>query len=57
VFAPEELDQYLVWRVEWQQVGHFGASVWVDDSQGSVSGDLMSGDGSGSAADYQPVLA
>jgi hypothetical protein len=56
VFAPEELDQYLVWRVEWQQVGHFGGSVWEEFSQGSVPGDLLSGDGSGNAADYQKVL-
>jgi hypothetical protein len=56
VFAPEELDQYLVWRVEWQQVGHFGVSVWEEFSQGSVPGDLLSGDGSGNAADYQKVL-
>ncbi|EKN01119.1 MULTISPECIES: hypothetical protein [unclassified Acidocella] len=26
-FSPE-LDQYLVWKVEWQQVGHFGCSVY-----------------------------
>jgi hypothetical protein len=28
-FSPE-LDQYEVWRVEWQQVIHLGASVWLD---------------------------
>lgn len=56
MFAPEELDQYVVWRVEWQQVGHFGASVWLDYSQGGVPSDPMIGDGSGDAAGYQPVL-
>ena len=25
------LDQYEVWRVEWQQVAHLGASVWESD--------------------------
>ncbi|MFB9149526.1 hypothetical protein [Roseovarius ramblicola] len=29
-FAPE-LDQYVVWRVEWAQVIHLGTSVWVND--------------------------
>lgn len=29
-FSPE-LDQYEVWRVEWQQVLHFGQSIWTDD--------------------------
>lgn len=28
-FDPD-LDQYLVWRVEWRQVGQFGVSVWAD---------------------------
>lgn len=34
-FEPE-LDQYLVWRVEWQQVAHFGSVVCPDgaDLQG-----------------------
>jgi len=25
-----ELDQYVVWRVEWQQALHLGASVWTN---------------------------
>lgn len=29
-FAPE-LDRYVVWRVEWQQVVHLGASVWTNE--------------------------
>ena len=29
-FEPD-LDQYLVWRVEWQQPVHLGATVWVSD--------------------------
>lgn len=28
-FEPE-LDQYEVWRVEWQQVLHLGETVWTD---------------------------
>lgn len=31
-FDPE-LDQYVVWSVEWQQVVHLGASVWVPDGE------------------------
>lgn len=31
-FDPE-LDQYVVWGVEWQQVVHLGASVWVPDGE------------------------
>jgi len=26
-----ELDQYVVWRVEWQQALHLGASVWTNE--------------------------
>ena len=29
-FAPE-LDEFEVWRIDWSQVVHVGASVWVDD--------------------------
>lgn len=29
-FDPE-LDQYVVFRVEWHQVGHFGESTYADD--------------------------
>lgn len=29
-FDPE-LDQFEVWRVEWQQVAHIGATVWTND--------------------------
>lgn len=29
-FAPE-LDKYVVWRVEWQQVMHLGRSVWMNE--------------------------
>lgn len=28
-FTPE-LDQYEVWRVDWQQIIHIGKSVWTD---------------------------
>lgn len=26
-----DLDQYVVWRVEWQQIVHLGEGVWVND--------------------------
>lgn len=29
-FSPE-LDQYLVWRIEWAQIIHIGANEWIDD--------------------------
>ena len=30
-FEPQ-LDQFVVWRVDWQQVVHLGESVWSPDS-------------------------
>lgn len=29
-FSPE-LDQYLVWRIEWAQIIHIGENEWIDD--------------------------
>lgn len=29
-FSPE-LEQYLVWRIEWAQIIHIGANEWIDD--------------------------
>lgn len=29
-FSPE-LDRYEVWRVEWRQIIHLGATVWTDE--------------------------
>jgi hypothetical protein len=29
-FSPE-LDQYEVWRIEWQHIVHLGATVWTND--------------------------
>jgi hypothetical protein len=37
-FSPE-LDQYVVWRVDWAQVVHLGASVWVND--GTIPNDVL----------------
>ena len=34
-FDPE-LDQYEVWRVEWQQVIHLGDTVWADYDEGET---------------------
>ena len=34
-FDPE-LDQYEVWRVEWQQIIHLGESVWTGYDEGDV---------------------
>lgn len=31
-FSPE-LDQYLVWRIEWAQIIHIGANEWIDDGE------------------------
>lgn len=31
-FDPD-LDQYVVWRVEWQQIVHLGATVWTNDGE------------------------
>lgn len=31
-FDPD-LDQYVVWRVEWQQVIYLGQSVWTNDGE------------------------
>jgi FAD/FMN-containing dehydrogenase len=58
-FEPE-LDQYVVWRVEWQQVGHFGTSVWLEYSQGETPGSPVYSwapdIGLGHEPDYQPVV-
>lgn len=32
-----DLDQYQVWRVEWQQIVHLGQSVWGDDGSTAPS--------------------
>ena len=37
-FEPE-LDQFVVWRVEWQQIVHLGVSVWTND--GEIPGDVL----------------
>ncbi|MCK0743567.1 hypothetical protein [Chromohalobacter nigrandesensis] len=29
-FSPE-LDQYLVWRIDWSQIVHIGENEWIDD--------------------------
>lgn len=29
-FSPE-LDQYIVWRIEWAQIVHIGENEWLDD--------------------------
>jgi hypothetical protein len=42
----------LLSRKRSPQVGHFGTSVWMAFSQGSVPSNLLSGDGSGNAAAY-----
>lgn len=31
-FDPD-LDQYVVWRVEWQQILHLGATVWTNEGE------------------------
>lgn len=31
-FSPE-LDQYLVWRIEWAQIVHIGENEWLDDGE------------------------
>lgn len=54
-FDPE-LDQFEVWRVEWQQVIHLGSTVWKDDGVVPVPVASWSPDiGPGHEADYQPL--
>lgn len=55
-FAPE-LDRYVIWRVEWQQVVHLGASVWTNE--GDIPVTVLVGVapdiGTGHEADYQDI--
>lgn len=41
-FDPD-LDQYEVWRVEWQQVIHLGESVWVPYDEGETPNQVFLG--------------
>lgn len=41
-FEPE-LDQYEVWRVEWQQLIHIGVNVWAPDPDAVVPTTVMLG--------------
>lgn len=56
-FSPV-LDQFEVWRVEWDQIVHLGESVWVDDGETpdqpvySWSPDI----GTGNADKYQDAV-
>lgn len=55
-FTPE-LDQFEVWRVDWQQIVHLGASVWTNDGTlptvilTSFAPDI----GTANEDDYKPV--
>lgn len=40
-FEPE-LDQFVVWRVDWQHVAQFGVSVWLDDNVGTAPANVFS---------------
>lgn len=54
-FTPE-LDQYEVWRVEWQQPVHIGASIWTDDGTTPVPVFSYSPDvGPGNEGAYEPL--
>lgn len=55
-FSPE-LDQFEVWRVDWQQIVHIGQSVWTND--GILPTELLIGYapdvGTGNEGDYRPL--
>lgn len=51
-FSPV-LDQYEVWRVDWQQLVHFGESVWTDE--GTLPTLVMSAFGAAAEADFDAV--
>ena len=54
-FTPE-LDQFEVWRVEWQQLVHIGESVWRNDGATPVPVFSWSPDiGPGNEVKYQPL--
>ncbi|MGE4169143.1 MAG: hypothetical protein AB7F28_00290 [Candidatus Margulisiibacteriota bacterium] len=50
------LDQYEVWRVEWTQVIHFGASVWTNDGTLPTSVEVAFSPNTGETEDYSPVV-
>lgn len=39
-FDPD-LDQYVVWLVEWQQIVHLGGSVWANDSDTPIPSQVL----------------
>lgn len=55
-FSPE-LDQFEVWRVDWQQIVHLGPSVWTND--GILPTEILIGYapdiGPGNEAEYEPL--
>lgn len=38
----QDLPQFEIWRVEWQQIVHLGASVWLPDGSEIVPGEVYS---------------
>lgn len=60
VIAPDdftpELDQFEVWRVEWQQPVHIGPSIWTDDGVTPVPVFSFAPDiGPGNEGSYEPL--
>lgn len=55
-FEPD-LDQYVVWRVEWQQAVHLGQSVWTNDGTipTTVLFSIVPDVGPEHVDDYEPV--
>lgn len=55
-FDPE-LDQYEVWRVEWQQVIHLGETVWTDEGETPtmILASFSPAVGVEREAEYQPI--
>jgi hypothetical protein len=59
-FEPD-LDEYVVFRVEWHQVGHFGVSAYADDDLTQIPENVFVGYdpsvGAGREGDYVQVAA
>jgi len=55
-FTPE-LDEYVVWAVEWEQIVHLGESVWLNDGTVPVTvlASWAPGIGPEHEGDYEPV--
>lgn len=47
----ETLDQFEVWRVEWRQIVHLGASAWAEYDQGATPTDVFVRPGVGGQSD------